>query len=86
MMVMSAVGDRIGSFISLLASTAVSLLISIPLIRRAKTSGSQLKDSVREMGEMKGRESRIASVFAEDSNFDFAKVKRIAYACDAGLG
>jgi len=87
-MMMAADGDRIGIIISILVSTVVTFLISVPLVKRAKTSDSQLKDSVMEMEKMKGKKSRISSVFADEENndYDLSDVKEIAYACDAGLG
>lgn len=87
-MMMAADGDRLGIIISILVSAAVTFLISIPIIKRAKTSDSQLTDSVREMEKMKGKKSRISSVFEHKAtdNYDLADVRAIAYACDAGLG
>lgn len=87
-MMMAAEGDRLGIIISILVSAVVTFLIAIPLVKRAKTSDSQLKDSVTEMEKMKGKESRISSVFKNEENedYDFTNVRLIAYACDAGLG
>lgn len=86
-LMMSAAGDRIGIIISIAAAAAVTFLISIPLVKRAKNSDSQLKESVQEMEKMKGKKSRISSVFeGDDAAVNLANVTKIAYACDAGLG
>lgn len=87
-LMMSAAGDRIGIIISIAASAAVTFLISSPIVKRAKNSDSQLKESVQEMEKMKGKKSRISSVFDNENEpaFAFANVTEIAYACDAGLG
>ncbi|PWJ48611.1 PTS mannitol transporter subunit IICB [Faecalicatena contorta] len=87
-MMMAAEGDRLKIIISILVSSIVTFLIAIPLVKRAKNSDSQLKDSVKEMEKMKGKESRISSVFDNqaNTNYNLAEVKLIAYACDAGLG
>lgn len=87
-LLMAASGDRVGIIISILASAGVTFLISSFLVKRAKYSDSQLKESVQEMEKMKGKKSRISSVFDGDNDqeFDFASVSEIAYACDAGLG
>jgi len=85
-MMMAAGGDRLKIFISILVSAAVTFIIAIPLVKRAKNSDSQLKESVKEMEQMKGKKSRISSMFDDSRRIDFAKVSTIAYACDAGLG
>jgi len=87
-LMMSAAGDRIGIIISIAAAAAVTFLISIPLVKRAKNSDNQLKESVQEMEKMKGKKSRISSVFGDgdDAAVNLANVTKIAYACDAGLG
>lgn len=87
-LMMSAAGNRIGIIISITASALVTFFISIPLVKRAENSDSQLKESVQEMETMKGKKSRISSVFngEKDCAFDFENVTEIAYACDAGLG
>lgn len=86
-MMMSAMGDQLGILISILASCALTFAIAIPLVKRDKTGDMQLKEAARKMESLKGKKSRVSSVFLDDgSDFDFAGVKRIAYACDAGLG
>lgn len=87
-LMMAAAGNRVGIIISIAASALVTFLIAIPLVRRAKSSDSQLKESVQEMEKMKGKKSRISSVFDDKTaeTFDFTTVREIAYACDAGLG
>lgn len=85
-MMMAAEGDRIEILISILVSAIITFIIAIPLVKRAKTSDSQLQDSVTEMERMKGKQSRISSVFRNEETFDLSKVTLIAYACDAGLG
>jgi PTS system mannitol-specific IIC component len=84
---MAAPGDRLQIIISILAAAAVSFAFAAPLVRRAKNNDQQLQDAAKEMERLKGKKSRVSSVFEVGSiAFDFSKVTRIAYACDAGLG
>lgn len=87
---MSASGDRIKILISVLAAAAVSFLVAIPLVKRANNSDKQLKEAAKEMERLKGKKSRVSSVFESpdtgEETVDFAKITKIAYACDAGLG
>ena len=86
-MMMSYPGDRLMICLSILAACAVSFLISIPLVKRASGNDESLREAAQQMNELKGKKSRISSVFeAEEKAFDFAAVTRIAYACDAGIG
>ena len=86
-MMMSYPGDRLMICLAILAACAVSFLISVPLVRRASGNDESLREAAQQMNELKGKKSRISSVFeAEEKEFDFASVTRIAYACDAGIG
>ncbi|MDO4270666.1 MAG: PTS mannitol transporter subunit IICB [Eubacteriales bacterium] len=87
-MIMSAPGDQFKIILGVLAACAVTFLISIPLVKRAGGGDdSSLKEAAKTMNELKGKRSRISSVFEDAADtFDFAKVTRIAYACDAGIG
>ena len=86
-MMMSYPGDRLMICLAILAACAVSFLISVPLVKRASGNDESLREAAQQMNELKGKKSRISSVFeAEEKEFDFASVTRIAYACDAGIG
>jgi len=85
---MAAAGDHIKILLSIGASALVTFAIAVPMVKRAENSDKQLKDAAEEMENIKGKKSRISSVFNAVDNIDFnySTVKRIAYACDAGLG
>lgn len=85
---MSASGDQIKIIISILLSALVAFLTAVPLVIKAGSNDEQLKKAAKEMEKLKGKRSRISSVFEDKAteSFDFLKVKKIAYACDAGLG
>lgn len=87
-MMMSYPGDRIKICIAVAAACAVTFLLAVPLVKRAGGGDdSSLKEAAKQMNELKGKKSRISSVFEGTADaFDFASVTRIAYACDAGIG
>ena len=84
---MSYPGDRLKICISIAAACAVTFALAIPLVKRNSGDDESLKDAAKQMNELKGKKSRISAVFeTAEKAFDFATVKRIAYACDAGIG
>lgn len=87
-MIMSYPGDRLKICLAILAACVVTFLIATPLVKRAGGGDdSSLKEAAKTMNELKGKRSRVSSVFEDAADsFDFAKVTRIAYACDAGIG
>jgi PTS system mannitol-specific IIC component len=85
-MMMSAMGDHIKILIAMLAA-AVTFVTAAPLVKKAANNDSDLQNAAKEMESLKGKKSRISSLFgAKNEKFDFTSVKSIAYACDAGLG
>lgn len=87
-MMMAAPGDHIKIIIAVLAAALVTFLTAIPFIKRAKNNDEALQQAAVKMEDLKGKKSSISSVFAEKetNDFDFSQVRKIAYACDAGLG
>ena len=86
-MMMSAMGDHIKILIAILAAAAVTFVTAAPLVKKAANNDSDLQNAAKEMESLKGKKSRISSVFdAKNEKFDFTSVKSIAYACDAGIG
>lgn len=92
--IMSAIGDHLPVYLGIFASALVTFLISIPFMKKS-TDDEELKNAATQMEQLKGKKSRISSMFDQEENsteekssseFNFANVKRIAYACDAGLG
>ena len=86
-MLMSSPGDQLKICLGILVACAITFVLSIPLIKRAGGGDdASLKEAAQTMNELKGKKSRISSVFESIEDFDFSKVTRIAYACDAGIG
>ena len=83
--VMSATGDHLSILLSILAATAVSFIVAVPLVKKSESDDESLKNAAKEMENLKGKKSSISSVF-ENSTIDYANIQKIAYACDAGVG
>ncbi|WP_042146592.1 PTS mannitol transporter subunit IICB [Paucisalibacillus sp. EB02] len=88
--IMASMGDHVGIYAGIIAACIVTFVTSIPFVRKTDDNEEQLKSAATQMEQLKGKKSRISSVFDSEENtakeFDFASVKKIAYACDAGLG
>lgn len=86
-MIMAAGGDHVKILIAVLASAAVSFLVSLPLVKRSKSDDEEFSSAAKEMENLKGKKSSISSVFETSLQVtDFKNMKLIAYACDAGMG
>lgn len=91
-MMMAASGDRIKILIGILAAALVSFLIASVIVKGSKTDESsvnkELKEAAKQMEVLKGKKSRISSVFEdkEEKTLDYAAISTILYVCDAGLG
>lgn len=90
-MMMASAGDQILIFISILASVVVSFGVASFIVRRTKQDDEavniNLKKAAKQMESLKGKKSRISSVFEDYKEiFDYALVKKIIYVCDAGMG
>lgn len=101
-MFMTAKGDHLSVLLGIGGASLVSFLVASIILKSDKGTGEDTEKSLRqaasEMEEIKGKESRVSSVFKENSEnntenkektLDMVRpedIKRIAYACDAGLG
>ena len=90
-MMMASAGDQTMILVSILASTAVSFLVASVIVKHSKMDEEEgdrsLREAAKQMEALKGKKSRISSVFEEkEAEVDYAKVRKIIYVCDAGLG
>lgn len=86
-MVMAHPGDRLKICLAIAVACAVTFALSVPFVKRNSGNEEALKDAAQQMNELKGKKSRVSAVFESvGTSFDFATVKRVAYACDAGIG
>lgn len=90
-MMMASAGDQLMILLSILASAAVSFLVASFIVKRSKQDdediNKNLKEAAKQMEALKGKKSRISSVFEDKpAAFDYSKVAKIVYVCDAGMG
>ena len=90
-MMMASAGDQLLILLAVLASTAVSFLVASVIVKHSKQNdedvNKNLKEAAKQMESLKGKKSRISSVFEEkEAVTDFHAIKRIVYVCDAGMG
>ena len=90
-MMMASAGDQLKILLSILASAAVSFAAASVIVRNTKQDEEEgdrsLKEAAKQMEALKGKKSRISSVFEDgEEAFDYGKVKKILYVCDAGMG
>lgn len=87
-LMMAAAGDRLMILLAILASAVVSFLVAAVIVKNTKQTDEDLKEAAKQMESLKGKKSRISSVFEdkEEKAFDYGSVKRILYVCDAGMG
>lgn len=90
-MMMASAGDQLMILFSILASAAVSFLVASFIVKRSKQDdediNKNLKEAAKQMEALKGKKSRISSVFEDKPvAFDYSKVAKIVYVCDAGMG
>lgn len=90
-MMMASAGDQLMILLSILASAAVSFLVASFIVKRSKQDdediNKNLKEAAKQMEALKGKKSRISSVFEDKPTaFDYSKVAKIVYVCDAGMG
>lgn len=90
-MMMASAGDQIMILVAILASAAASFLVASVIVKYSKVDEEEgdrnLKEAAKQMEALKGKKSRISSVFEDKVvEVDYAKIKKIIYVCDAGLG
>jgi PTS system mannitol-specific IIC component len=94
-------GNFIGVFGDVLVATIVSFLVASVILRRTPATEtddedeSSLTQAAQQMEMMKGSKSQAASTLTKDSaeptverddSFDYSRVNKIIFACDAGMG
>jgi PTS system mannitol-specific IIC component len=93
-------GGFVGVFAAVLVAAVVSFLVASVIIRATAAADEEDKQSLgmaaRQMEAMKGKKSSVAGTFERDGkdgaaeepdeSFDYARVSKIIFACDAGMG
>ncbi|MCQ2009755.1 MAG: PTS mannitol transporter subunit IICBA [Sporolactobacillus sp.] len=69
-----------------LVSLIVSFVISMLILKTDKSGNDDLDEATRKMESMKGKKSSVSGVLTNSEGFDPKAVKKIVFACDAGMG
>ena len=90
-LMMASSGDRLKIVLAILAAAVVSFLVASLIVKRSKADeediNKNLKEAAKQMEALKGKKSRISSVFEDDQpKVDYAAISTILYVCDAGMG
>lgn len=93
---MTPKGGYLGVLAGVLVAAAVSFLVSSLILKTTKAKEDEdLAEATSKMEEMKGKKSSVAGALAgreaavetaHDTDFDFGKVDKVIFACDAGMG
>lgn len=75
-------GSYLPTIIAFAVSTAVSMVVALPIIRNAKDTGKSLDDATADMKNTKANKT----VTQRPANTNLADTKKIIFACDAGMG
>lgn len=77
--------DMIGMFLGVAVAAAVSFVIAAAILKSSKKTDEDLESAVTKMEEMKGKESSVRSTIVSSAK-SYKDVKKIIFACDAGMG
>ncbi|MFX3616170.1 MAG: PTS mannitol transporter subunit IICBA [Sporolactobacillus sp.] len=69
-----------------LVAFIVSFLISSFILKLDKSEAGDLDEATKKMEALKGKKSSVSGVLTASSELDPAKVEKIVFACDAGMG
>ncbi|SFG32224.1 PTS mannitol transporter subunit IICBA [Sporolactobacillus nakayamae] len=67
-------------------ATAVSFAVSSLILKTDKAGNGNLEEATKKMEGMKGKKSSVSGVLTNAEGFDPQAVKKIVFACDAGMG
>ncbi|MBA4549657.1 PTS mannitol transporter subunit IICB [Thermoactinomyces intermedius] len=96
LMAMTPKGHYVGVLAGVIAATLVSFLIASLILKTSKQNGEDLDKAVEKTSELKGKEGRAAELLKKEEKpadeepkaepVEYDKVKKIIFACDAGMG
>lgn len=75
-------GDHFGVLLGVLVATVVSFLIASILLKATKGDAEDLGAATEKMEALKGKKSSVAQVTHKDAS----AIKKVIFACDAGMG
>lgn len=79
-------GNYFGMFLGVIGATVVSFLVASVLLKTSKEKEMDLDEAVNKMEGLKGKKSSASGSFATTDSKSYSDVKKIIFACDAGMG
>jgi mannitol PTS system EIICBA or EIICB component len=87
LLAMTPKGNHLGVLAGVIVAAAVSFLVASIFLKSAKNNEDEedLSKATEKMQELKGKKSNVAAVLQKETDVP-TKVKKIVFACDAGMG
>ncbi len=76
----------IANFAAVIVATIVSFVIASLVLKTSKQQDENIEEAAKKMQEMKGKKSSVANTFSNKQGALPENVKKIVFACDAGMG
>lgn len=88
LMAMTPRGDYFAVLAGVFVAAAVSFLVASLILKTSKQQEEtdDLSSAAEKMEEMKGKKSSVVSTFGNDTQIVKENVKKVIFACDAGMG
>jgi mannitol PTS system EIICBA or EIICB component len=87
LLAMTPKGNHLGVLAGVIVAAVVSFLVASIFLKSAKNNEDEedLSKATEKMQELKGKKSNVAAVLQKEADVP-SKVKKIVFACDAGMG
>lgn len=95
LMLMAPKGQHLGVIAGVVVATIISFVIASIILRTSKDKEEDISAATEKMEALKGKKSSVASAITETAatpkaadatEFDYQSVKKVIFACDAGMG
>ncbi|QJX60555.1 PTS mannitol transporter subunit IICB [Niallia circulans] len=95
LMAMAPKGQHLGVIAGVVVATIISFVIAAIILKTSKDKEEDINAATEKMEALKGKKSSVASAITETgetpdetsaTEFDYKSVKKVIFACDAGMG
>ncbi|MER2057513.1 MAG: PTS mannitol transporter subunit IICB [Niallia sp.] len=95
LMAMAPKGQHLGVIAGVVVATVISFVIAAIILKTSKDKEEDISAATEKMEALKGKKSSVASAITETAatpkaadatEFDYQSVKKVIFACDAGMG
>ncbi|AYV69078.1 MULTISPECIES: PTS mannitol transporter subunit IICB [Niallia] len=95
LMAMAPKGQHLGVIAGVVVATIISFVIAAIILKTSKDKEEDINAATEKMEALKGKKSSVASAITETAEtpdetsateFDYKSVKKVIFACDAGMG